>query len=275
MLRRGLLSLWALALWAQPELLRVMSFNVRYPAKTDGPNVWENRRDLLVETIRLKDPDLIGAQELYYEQGQYIAAQLPQYVWFGVSRRGNREDEHMGVFYKPEKFRLSDSGNFWLSETPEQPGSMSWNVNLPRMVTWGLFEQRAGGRRFYFFNTHFPHRREDAEARLKCAALLAERLEKLPKDIPLILTGDFNSPAGGEVYQVFARLLEDSWKAAARRQGPEGTISGFKGLTAGARIDWILYRGGLKALEAETVTHNREGRYPSDHYPVVAVLEWR
>ncbi len=265
----------ALALWAQPESLRVMSFNLRYPAKTDGPNVWENRRDLLVETIRLKDPDLIGTQELYYEQGQYIVAQLPQYVWFGVSRRGNREDEHMGVFYKREKFRLLDSGNFWLSETPDQPGSMSWNVNLPRMVTWGLFEVRPGGRRLYFFNTHFPHRREDAPARLKCAALLAERLEKLPPDTPLILTGDFNSPAGGEVYQVFARRLQDAWEAAARRQGPEGTISGFKGLTTGARIDWILYRGGLKALEAETVTHQREGRYPSDHYPVLALLEYR
>ena len=274
-MRRILGTFLFLALGAFPETLRVMTFNVRYPAKTDGPNVWENRRDLLVDTIREKEPDLFGTQELFYEQGQYIAAKLPQYTWFGISRRGNQEDEHMGVFYKPAKLRLVESGNFWLSESPEVPGSMSWNVSLPRMVTWGLFEIRPGVRRFYLHNTHFPHRREDEQARLNCARLIAERLRKLPQRTPVILTGDFNAPAGGEVYKVFEGLLEDSWATAAKRSGPEYTLSGFKGVTTGPRIDWILYRGRLKALEAETVTRNDNGRYPSDHYPVFAVLELR
>ncbi|MGB9620640.1 MAG: endonuclease/exonuclease/phosphatase family protein, partial [Armatimonadota bacterium] len=174
-----------------------MSFNVRYPAKTDGPNRWELRRDLLVETIREKDPDLIGTQELYYEQGQYIVEKLPAYVWFGLSRRGNHEDEHMGVSYKKDRLRVLDSGNFWLSETPEMPGPMSWGVNLPRMVTWGLFELRDDRRRFYFYNTHFPHRREDHEARMRAARLIAERIGKLDAALPFIMTGDFNAPAGG------------------------------------------------------------------------------
>src|SRR3954452_15385098 len=79
------------------DSLRVMTFNVRYPAKGDGPNVWEARRDLLVDTVRKNAPDLMGTQELFYEQGQYIVEKLPEYAWFGVSRRGNHEDEHMGV----------------------------------------------------------------------------------------------------------------------------------------------------------------------------------
>ena len=120
------------------QTLRVMSFNVRYPSPNDGPDRWELRRDMLVGAIRANDPDLIGTQELFYEQGQYIAEKAPEYEWFGISRRGNREDEHMGVFFKTARFRLVESGNFWLSETPETPGSMSWNVSLPRMVTWGL-----------------------------------------------------------------------------------------------------------------------------------------
>jgi len=274
MLRRSCLLLPVAALAARPETLRVMTFNVRYPAKTDGPNVWENRRDLLVDTIREKDPDIFGTQELFHEQGQYIVHGLPQYTWFGISRRGTQEDEHMGVFYKPDKLRRIESGNFWLSESPDVPGSMSWNVSLPRMVTWGLFETAATKRRFYFFNTHFPHRREDEPARLNCARLIAERLQQRPKDVPLILTGDFNAPAGGEVYKVFAGALEDAWVTAAKRTGPECTLSGFKGNTSGPRIDWILCRGDLKTLEAETVTYNQNGRYPSDHYPVFAVLEF-
>lgn len=260
---------------AAAETLRVMTFNVRYPSKGDGENVWERRKELLAATIREKNPDVFGTQELYHEQGEYIVAQLPEYAWFGVSRRGNRTDEHMGVFYKKDALKLVESGNFWLSETPETPGSMSWDVSLPRMVTWGLFETR-GGRRFYFYNTHLPHRREDAAARVKCAELIAERIGKLGGKTPLILTGDFNAPAGGEVYQVLTARLKDAWKAAGeRRTGPEGTFNGFKGTTTGPRIDWILFSGPLLVEEAETVTRNDNGRYPSDHFPVFVRFEYR
>ena len=259
---------------AAAESLRVMTFNVRMPSKGDGENVWERRRDLLAATIREKNPDVFGTQELYYEQGEYIAAQLPEYAWFGVSRRGNRTDEHMGVFYRKDALKLVESGNFWLSETPETPGSMSWDVTLPRMVTWGLFETR-GGRRFYFYNTHFPHRKEDAAARVKCAEVIARRIAALPAGTAFVLTGDFNAPADSEAYKVAGAGLKDAWKTAAKRAGPEGTFNGFKGISTGPRIDWIFYRGALQAVEAETVTRNEEGRYPSDHFPVFAVLEWK
>ena len=259
---------------AMAESLRVMSFNVRYPSKGDGENVWENRRDLLAATIREKNPDVVGTQELYHEQGQYIVAVLPEYARFGVSRRGDTTDEHMAVFYKKSALKLVESGDFWLSETPETPGSMSWDVTLPRMVTWGLFETRSG-RRFYYYNTHFPHRQEDREARVKCAGLIARRIAALPKETALVLTGDFNSPAGSDAYQAVAVGLQDAWKTAARKAGPEGTFNEFRGISTGPRIDWILYRGALRAVEAETVTKNDHGRYPSDHFPVLAVFEWK
>jgi endonuclease/exonuclease/phosphatase family metal-dependent hydrolase len=219
------------------QTLRVMTFNVRYPSPDDGADRWELRRDLLVTTIREKDPDIIGTQELFFEQGQYIADKAPDYVWFGISRRGNREDEHMGVFYKKDKFRLIESGDFWLSETPEKPGSMSWDVSLPRMVTWGLFEIISSERRFYFYNTHFPHRSQDAEARLQCAKVLMDRMGKAPKDFPLILTGDFNSIPDSPPYATIAAALQDSRLLASRRVGPDGTNSGFKGSPEGRRID--------------------------------------
>ncbi len=257
------------------ETLRVMTFNVRYPAKEDGANRWELRQDTLVRAIRAKNPDLMGTQELFYIQGQYIVEKLPQYEWFGNSRRGNREDEHMGVFYKHEKLRLIEAGNFWLSETPEVAGSQAWGASLPRMVTWALFEIRDSGKRFYYYNTHFHHTAQAVEARVNSAKLIASRLAKLPADVPFILTGDFNSPAGeSEAYKILAAQLTDAWTAAAKKIGPEGTMSGFRGATSGRRIDWILYRGPFKVLEAETVTYNEDGRYPSDHYPVFAVLEW-
>ncbi len=255
------------------ETLKVMSFNVRYPAKSDGANQWEFRRDVLVNAIREKAPDVLGTQELFYEQGQYIVEKLPRYAWFGVSRRGNHEDEHMGVFYRKDRLKPVDSGNFWLSETPETPGSMSWNVTLPRMVTWALFEIAGSGRRFYYYNTHFAHRPTDEDARLRSARLILERIEKLPSGVPFLMTGDFNAPAGGEVYKVFAASMREARASAERRAGPEGTFNGFKGNGSGPRIDWIFFRGRLRAVEAETVTYNEDGRYPSDHFPVFAVFE--
>jgi endonuclease/exonuclease/phosphatase family metal-dependent hydrolase len=267
--------LLAIGITAQAETLRVMTFNVRYPAKDDGPNVWENRRDILVRAILEKDPDVMGTQELFHLQGEYIVEQAPAYAWFGISRRGNDQDEHMGVFYKKEKLRAVESGNFWLSETPEVPGSVSWDMSLPRMVTWALFERLDTRTRFYFYNTHFAHRPQDDAARLESARLIAERLRALPGDVPLILSGDFNAPAEEQVYETLLEAqLEDAWKNARKRSGPETTLSRWRGNREGRRIDWILYRGGPQPLEAEIITYNEENRYPSDHYPVLAVFDF-
>ena len=270
-----ILLLALLTLAADAQTLRVMSFNVRYPAKSDGADVWENRRDLLVETIRKNAPDLMGTQELFYEQGQYIVEKMPDMAWFGVSRRGNREDEHMGVFYRKDRLDLVNSGNFWLSETPEEPGSIAWNMSLPRMVTWGEFHDRRTRRRFFFYNTHFAHRREDTPARVESAKLLVSRLSKLPANANVVLTGDFNTDSGTEPYQTLNGFLKDSYTSVTEPKGPIGTFHGFKGTPGKARIDWILFRGKLKPVSVETITYNQENRYPSDHFPVLAVFDWQ
>lgn len=258
------------------QTLRVMTFNVRLPLKSDGLDYWDNRRDLLVETIRRYSPDVIGTQELFYVQGQYIVEKLPEYEWFGLSRRGNQEDEHMGVFYRKDRLRVAESGNYWLSETPDVPGSMSWGINFPRMVTWAVFEDLRTKRRFYFANTHFPHRDIDEQARVNCASILAGRLRARPPDEVLIVAGDFNTDVASQSHKILTQVgLRDAWEAAARREGPRGTFHAFKGVPGQARIDWILFRGPLEPVLVETITHNRDGRYPSDHFPVLAVFEWR
>jgi endonuclease/exonuclease/phosphatase family metal-dependent hydrolase len=271
----NVLLIGLLGLSMQAAELRVMSFNVRYPAKSDGANVWENRRDLLVDTIRKHAPDIMGTQELFYIQGEYIVEKLPDMAWFGVSRRGNKEDEHMGVFYRKNSLELLQSGNFWLSETPDVPGSTSWDMTLPRMVTWGEFRDKRSGKKFYFYNTHFAHRREDDPARVQAAKLLADRLRKLPAEATVILTGDFNTDAQSEPYRILMDFMQDSYSGVSQPKGPAGTFHGFRGTPGRERIDWILFRNGLKPLSVETITTQMDGRYPSDHFPVVSVFEWK
>lgn len=258
---------------APGQSLRVMTFNVRYPNPKDGADVWENRRDLLAGAVRRHHPDVMGTQELFKLQGDFITATLPDYAWFGVSRRGNEQDEHMGVFYRKAALRVVENGNFWLSETPEVAGSSSWKMSLPRMVTWALFEHNKTRRRFYFFNTHFAHREQDEAARLESARVIQEHLAKLGAKLPIVLTGDFNASATGAVHErMLATGLIDSRAIAKRKEGPEGTFHGFRGKPGEARIDWILLSPGIKVKRNATLLDQKGGRFPSDHFPVSAEL---
>lgn len=257
---------------AHADTLRVMSFNVRLPLAQDGANDWPHRRDHLAEVVRDAAPDVIGTQELKRVQADYLLARLPGYAWFGMDRRGGRDDEHMGIFYRRDRLRVVEIGNFWLSATPEKPGSISWGHPYPRMVTWALFESNSGGRRFYMYNTHFPYRGEDVAARMRAAAAIADRIATLPAATPLVLTGDFNTTPDSSVHAFLTQSLSDARTAAPKVDGPAETFHAFTG-KADRRIDWILTRG-FRPVGYRTDDAARNGRYPSDHFPVIADLEW-
>lgn len=275
--RAGLWLLLALAIClltcgpAMAQPLRVMTFNVRLPVDSDGANRWEARRALMAQVVARENPDLIGTQELFQRQGDELVARLPQYAWFGQGRRGGSGDEHMGVFYRKDRLRVLATGDFWLSDTPETVGSISWGNVLPRMVTWARFQRIADGATFVLYNTHLPYREQDEPARERGAALILARLRQLPADEPIILTGDFNTAPDSPTYALLTTALTDAWTAAPRRLGPPATFHDFTG-KADRRIDWILFRG-LQAKSARTVTTHRRGRYPSDHFPVVVDFE--
>lgn len=252
--------------------LKVMSFNVRLPTDDDGADRWEMRKGLAARVVRDAAPDLFGTQELFKEQGDYLTAQLPEYAWFGRGRDADGGGEHMGVFYRKDALRLLKSGNFWLSDTPNVPGSISWGHPITRMATWGLFQRIADGRRFYLFNTHLPYRAEDEDARTRGAQLLRDRIAALPAGVPVVVTGDFNATPDSPTHAAITRDLRDAWDVAATRGGPEATFHAFKG-DADRRIDWILVRG-FDVTSLHTIDANEDGRYPSDHFPVIAELGW-
>lgn len=254
--------------------VKVMSFNVRYGTADDGPNHWEKRKDILVDAINHYDPEIVGTQECLDFQADYVVEKLSDYRWFGVGREVACDGEHVAVLYKSQKLAPIESGNFWLSETPDIVGSISWNSACRRMVTWARFVDLDTKESFYFFNTHFDHKSEPA--RQGGAKVLRDRIAELPEGAPVIVTGDFNSAAeNSEAYTILTGAgLTDTWKTASERVGPITTWSGFSAPdeSRNRRIDWILTRGPVAASKCETVTFNQDGRYPSDHYPVFASL---
>lgn len=258
----------SLALPAAAADLKVMSFNVRTITGKDGPNRWEARRDLFADTIRQLHPDIVGTQELAKEQGDDTVARLPEYTWFGRDRFGGHADEHMGILYRKDSLKLVESGDFWLSDTPDKVASITWGNVFPRMVNWALFERIADHKRFYLLDTHYPYREQDEDARLRSAREMAAWIAKLPANVPVIVTGDFNTGPESEAHAALTASMQDAWATAPNREGPEETFHDFTGNPT-KRIDWILYRG-LKATSVQTVTTSRDGRYPSDHFPVEA-----
>lgn len=257
---------------AQGQTLRVMTFNVRYPNPDDGANIWANRRNVFVQTVRKADPDLIGTQELFQSQGDDVVRALPRYRWFGRDRFGGHANEHMGIFYRTDRLRLIRHGDFWLSETPDTIGSLGWGATLPRMVNWGVFETRSKVRlRFLMVDTHFANRDdEDEQARRHSADLIAKRLPTLAGNLPIVLTADMNATPDSEPHKRLSAVLADVWQIAPSRAGPGGTFHDFTGKPQ-AMIDYIMVRG-FKPIVAEVLTTHQGDRYPSDHFPIIADL---
>jgi endonuclease/exonuclease/phosphatase family metal-dependent hydrolase len=263
--------------------IRVMTFNIRYGTAADGENHWDKRKEFLVETIKDFDPDLLGTQETLGFQRDYLAEQLPGHAVLGVGRDdGQEKGEMMALYYRKERFDKQGEGHFWLSESPDTPGSKSWDSSLPRMVTWVKLTDRknAAGKPIVFFNTHFDHR--GPEARRESARLVRRRIDSLAKDCAVIVTGDFNAGEGSPPYQTLFEkadehtALLDCFRVAHPQRGEqEGTATGFRATaTRGARIDWIACTSDFSVTSAEIDRTERSGRTPSDHFPVKATLRW-
>ena len=264
-----------------PEL-RVMSFNIRYGTANDGKDRWANRQELVVTVIKDFAPDLIGTQETLPFQAAYINEQQPEYTYIGWSRDQSENGEQCGILVGKERFEVLESGQFWLSETPDEKFSKSWDSSLPRVVTWTRLKDKksngksADGREFLFANTHFDH--QGSVARKQSAMLLRRRLSEMAPKLPIIVTGDFNCDQESEPYRELlgGKLLADSFRVFhPTREVNEGTFHGFSGTPGAARIDWILATEQFKPTKAEIDRTHVDGRYPSDHFPVSAVFQWQ
>ncbi|MGV3531842.1 MAG: endonuclease/exonuclease/phosphatase family protein [Chthoniobacteraceae bacterium] len=262
---------------AEDKPLRVVSYNVRVPLDKT-PYTWPERRDAVVGLLKDLKPDIFGTQEGIATQLADIDAALPDFARLGQGREGGEKGEYSAIYFRKDRVEPLKHGDFWLSDTPEQAGSMTWGNKLPRMVTWARCKDLATGREFVWFNTHFDH--QSQPSREKSAALLAQRANELGKDLPVIITGDFNAGAGqNPAFDILTKEgnFTDSWTAAAKREG-EG-LSSFNSFRAepdkrGVRIDWVLFRGPFKVSEAAVVAFQKDGRFPSDHCPVLAVLHY-
>jgi endonuclease/exonuclease/phosphatase family metal-dependent hydrolase len=276
---------------ALPVELDLMTFNIRYANRADGIDAWPNRREMVYQVIRDANPDAIGLQEALRSQMDDLRGALP-YAEIGVGRDdGVEAGEYSAILYAEDRFDVDESGTFWLSDTPEVPGSRSFGNGVVRICTWARLVEKRSGRGFYLFNTHLDH--ESQPSRARSVELIADRIARRAHPDPVILTGDFNAgernPAVLYVKGEAARASEgtapvpappgfvDTFRVLYPDEATVGTFNRFSGVEDGEKIDFIFAPPApvTEVLMAEIIRHHQDGRYPSDHFPVTARLRLR
>ena len=261
--------------------IRVMTFNIRLNTTDDGDNAWPYRKDIVASMMRFHKADIIGVQEALKDQMDDLTERLPEFGWFGVGRDDGKEaGEFMSVFYRKDRFEVLEDATFWLSETPDSV-SMGWDAACFRVVTWGKFKDKRSGKKFYLFNSHFDHMGQ--VARMESAKLLPERIANIAGTAPVIVTGDFNSEPLSVPYRI---ITEGMWIDTSKKiidaksiskyfhHGPNGTVTRFQSanLPDNKTIDYIFIKNNVSVIMHGTLSDSFDGRFPTDHMPVLAEI---
>jgi endonuclease/exonuclease/phosphatase family metal-dependent hydrolase len=250
-----------------------MSYNIRLDVASDGENAWPNRREFLANQVAFHAPDVIGTQEGLPHQVAWLQDRLPAYGMIGEGRDGGDAGEYSAIFYNRTRLRVEETGTFWLSPTPDRP-SKGWDTAIQRICTWARFTDRETGQSFLAFNTHLDHR--GAIARAEGLKLISQTIDALNTEkLPFVLTGDFNLTPDEAPVQAVAQSMQDAFTVAPVRLGPAGTFTGFNYQDpAQRRIDYVMVSQTprVEVLRFATLTDAVDGRYPSDHFAVIAIL---
>jgi endonuclease/exonuclease/phosphatase family metal-dependent hydrolase len=272
-----LLVLSAAVAQARAKDLDVMTYNIRCGSceKPDDVNHWSKRKLLVADLVRKHRPDLIGLQEAELFQVRDLAAMLPEYDWIGVGRDdGAQKGEANAILYRKARFELLTQKTLWLSATPEQVGK-GWDAAYNRTVTIARLRDRANGREFYLFDTHFDHMGK--QARIESSKLIVALVKSVAGGLPAIVTGDFNYTSKDGAYRIVADQLRDAERISrSRPRGGSLTFNDFgRSLVPGNKIDYVFVNGGFDVLSHRIIDDRHRGLYPSDHFPVLAWLRMR
>jgi len=251
-----------------------MTFNLRYDKPDPGEANWQRRKSAIAQLIRHYQPDLIGTQEGKAHQLLDLHRLLPEYQSVGRDRLANGTDEYCAIFYHAQRLNCLETADFYLSDTPDIPGSItpSWENPLPRMATWGKFRfySSSTGQRLILLNTHFEYK--SSKARENSAQLIRRRLQQIHRpEAYLLITGDFNTEPHTPARNLLKETLQDALQNIPKDQ--QKTYHEFTG-NPFAAVDTIYYDNRLQ-LETVNIDEEKwEGVFPSDHFPVIATLAW-
>ena len=250
--------------------LTIMTYNLK--CSGEGKYSQESRKDAICTLINKYSPDSLGVQEADINWVGRLTATLTDYANVGTYRDdGISEGESNNIFYKKDKYELVDSGDFWLSETPDVP-SKDWDSACYRICTYAVLKDKETGFVYAHFNTHFDHVSDVAQA--ESVALVSAKIAEIAPDIPVVLTGDFNFNETVEHYENVLSCGLQNTKYLAEDYDLGATYNGYKFIRFSINpIDHIFVNGYVKSVKSSTIDKSRfNGIYPSDHFPVIVEM---
>ena len=254
--------------------MNIITYNIRYNTPSDNENAWPNRREYVIQLLKLHKADIVSVQEALYDQIMDLKDGMSGFEYVGVGRDdGNINGEFSAIYYNSNRYILIENGTFWLSKTPKKP-SKSWDAALNRICTWARFKEKETHKTFYIFNTHFDNK--GVKARKESAFLILKKIGDIGgRRDPVILTGDFNmTPAEKPLGWIRLKLKDSRQISETVPQGPVGTFNGFDfNSKLENRIDYIFVNKLIDVKKYSALADSKDGRYPSDHLPVLTVLQ--
>lgn len=256
--------------------LKVMSYNIKYDNTSDTVNNWNNRKAFLISQLNYYNADVIGTQEGLHHQLEDIKSALDRYDYVGLGRdNGDTKGEYSAIFYNKENVKVLKNGTFWLSLSPDKP-SKGWDAALNRICTYALFKDKDTKETFWVFNTHFDHRGD--VARVESSKLILKKISEInKKDLPVVLTGDFNLTAQDQgILEITEQMLDTHVVAGENAFGPKGTFNGFHfEKPVQNKIDYVfISKGGFEVIKSGILSDSQDCKYPSDHFPVLVDLNF-
>jgi len=253
--------------------LCLISTNIRFDNPADGENAWIHRRDLLASTLLKHRPDLIATQEGRFPQLKNFEELLSDFEIVDPHRSWIKERMYPSFYVRQGSLEILKSDDLWLSETPEVAGSLSFGSSFPRLMTWVKVQPKNTELNFFIVNTHLDHMKPLTRVE-QTKVLVQEISRRKGPESRLIIMGDFNEGPQGEVRQIIQNAfpeLIDPWTLFHSHE--ETSHHAFDGeCQNGSRIDWILVDKTLEVKNFFLEKLDVNGRYPSDHFPVVCRL---
>ena len=278
-MKKVLLTIISLCfLWgAIAQSMNVATFNIRLKNNGDIGNLWDDRKQAVTNLIKFHEFEIFGVQEAFIEQLKDMKNGLPDFEYIGVGRDdGKEKGEHSAIFYNKNRFKAIQNGTFWLSATDITAPNKGWDAALPRICTWGIFQDKSNGKKFILMNTHFDH--VGKEARRESAKLILDKAKEFARNLPLIVMGDLNVDENDEAYFTLAKsgIVQDTHDIAKLVYEPNSTFNGWgKSLKSTSRIDHIFITPQFDVKKYGILTDTYMHKFPSDHFPVFTTLIWK
>ena len=225
-----------------------------------------DRVDKVRKMVLGRMPDTVGFQECTAEWLNILKDELGEYYNCISGKLSVQGQEYCPIFYRKDKFEVVWKECKWLSNTPDVAYSKVEGASLPRVVTYAELKRISDGMEFICANTHFDH--ISHEVGEKQAQILLNILSEY-KDMPVFVTGDFNSTPSTKKYTILNSSYLKSSANIATISKQESTIHCYG--SANEILDYIFVNEScMYVYKYEVCTEKIDGYYVSDHHPIIS-----